>query len=153
MINPSWLLYISYVHVILVPSHMITLCVHTVSITVYILSFTFTLYIVPRHRFLEPIELGPVLFGMTTSVFLLKAMTGFHFFWTSTKFFVLTPGILEIILVCLSFDLALAWLYKFRKSPQLLKGAMWVWPKKQQTQNTHTSGARLNDWAMWSTQN
>ena len=36
--------------VILVPSHMITLCVHTVSVTVYILAFTFTLYIVPCRR-------------------------------------------------------------------------------------------------------
>jgi len=59
---------------------MITLHVHTVSVTVYILSFTFTLYVVPCRCFLEPIELGPVLFGMTTSVFLLKATTVFHFF-------------------------------------------------------------------------
>ena len=36
--------------VILVPSHMITLHVHTVSITVYVLAFTFTLYVVPRCR-------------------------------------------------------------------------------------------------------
>ena len=58
---------------------MITLCVHMVSVTVYILSFTLTLYVVPRHRFLEPIELGPVLFGTTASVFLSKATTGFQY--------------------------------------------------------------------------
>ena len=66
---------------------MITLCVHMVSITVYILTFTFTLYLVPHHRFLEPIELGPVLFGMTASVFLLKATTVFHFFLNFNQVF------------------------------------------------------------------
>jgi len=37
--------------------------------------------------------------------------------------------------------------------PYALRGTTWVWPKKQQTQNTHTSGARLNDQATRSTQN
>ena len=34
-----------------------------------------------------------------------------------------------------------------------LRGVMWVWLKTQQTQNTHTSRARLNDQVTWSTQN
>ena len=44
------------------------------------------------------------------------------------------------------------WLYM--SMPQLtVRGAAWTWLKKPQTQNTHTSGARLYDRAMRSTQN
>ena len=60
------------------------------------------------------------------------------------------------------FVVSMQWFSKFNKEEHEnaecllhaypVRGATWVWLKKTQTQNTHTSGARLNDWAMWSTQ-
>jgi len=34
-----------------------------------------------------------------------------------------------------------------------VRGVAWTWSKKPQTQNTHTSRARLYEWVTWSTQN